>query len=93
MDDAGKVMIEERTTMGQTTPRHIWTGTIDQELRISIQSDQQATCFSTPRTYTIELKGQILKKDGRYELSSLVDNPTCPPNCLFDLDYFLQKDQ
>ncbi len=75
--------------------QYTWRGTIDRELRINVQSEQLAYCPpdpGNPRTYTIEIKGQIIQRAGRYQLKSLVDNPICPPNGLFTFDYFLQKD-
>lgn len=92
VDDAGNVVIEEESQFGS---RNTWTGTIDKNLRINVESDQLAYCFpvpDSPRTYTIVLEGQIVRKAGSYELKSLVDNPICPPNCLFDLDYLFKKD-
>jgi hypothetical protein len=92
VDNAGNVEIEEQH---QTGALYTWRGAIDTDLRINIQSEQLASCPphpSEPRIYTIELKGQIIKKDGRYQLQSLVDNPICPPTALFAFNYFLQKD-
>lgn len=87
VDNNGKVNIVE-TVSSQSFK---WEGTIDNNNNISITNNTTATCngSSTSRIYT--LQGKIIKNGNNYTLTSIVDYPLCPPDCLFNLNYSLSK--
>ena len=91
VDNNGKFNIVETLGQAISSRSFKWEGTIDNNNNISITNNTTATCNGSSTSLIYTLQGKIIKNGNSYTLTSIVDYPLCPPDCLYNLNYSLSK--
>lgn len=69
-----------------------WTGRLYNQDSILITMTRTIDCFGVPKIMNTQLRTKIVKgQDNKYTITSKVDYPMCPPDCLFSFNYLINK--
>lgn len=93
-NDSSFTIVETLLDFNSTIPwTTTWKGRLYNRDSLSISMSKGINCYGATQTMRTQLNTKILKgQDNKYAITTIVDYPMCPPDCLFYFNYSLKKE-
>jgi hypothetical protein len=88
---SGTVTIAERYPQTPSAAGASWSGTVTDDLRVSLTKTRITSCSDLPNTVITSYSGLIRSDGGTYRLELEAVEEWCPPTCRFRSTYAVSK--